>query len=194
MAFDAGKFLKTPDLESCDNLMKEELVLLAKHLKLDFKKCLFGLDPCFPPPRCPRPPRGPPGTCPPQCVYEYAIVNGKRCRVACKLWPPGPKGEPGEPCPPSLCGDGIAEPLPPPTTITTTTTTPPPSKGPCPPRPPCPRLGRMGKPGAPGPCPPKCVFEYAIVNGKRCRVACTRGPDGPDRQPGEFCPPTLVCT
>ncbi|VDI24214.1 Hypothetical predicted protein [Mytilus galloprovincialis] len=37
MAFDAGKFLKTPDLESFDNLKKEELVLLAKHLKLDFK-------------------------------------------------------------------------------------------------------------------------------------------------------------
>ncbi|VDI35428.1 Hypothetical predicted protein [Mytilus galloprovincialis] len=32
-----GKFLKTPDLESFDNLKKEELVLLAKHLKLDFK-------------------------------------------------------------------------------------------------------------------------------------------------------------
>ncbi|VDI30226.1 Hypothetical predicted protein [Mytilus galloprovincialis] len=37
MAFDAGKFLKTPDLESFDNLKKEELVLLAKHLKLVFK-------------------------------------------------------------------------------------------------------------------------------------------------------------
>ncbi|VDI60287.1 Hypothetical predicted protein [Mytilus galloprovincialis] len=37
MAFDAGKFLKTPDLEGFDNLKKEELVLLAKHLKLDFK-------------------------------------------------------------------------------------------------------------------------------------------------------------
>ncbi|VDI24444.1 Hypothetical predicted protein [Mytilus galloprovincialis] len=37
MAFDAGKYLKTPDLESFDNLKKEELVLLAKHLKLDFK-------------------------------------------------------------------------------------------------------------------------------------------------------------
>ncbi|VDI47440.1 Hypothetical predicted protein [Mytilus galloprovincialis] len=37
MAFDAGKFLKTPDLEVFDNLKKEELVLLAKHLKLDFK-------------------------------------------------------------------------------------------------------------------------------------------------------------
>ncbi|CAC5359125.1 unnamed protein product [Mytilus coruscus] len=71
-------------------------------------------DPCFPPPRCPRPPRGPPGTCPPKCVYEYAIVNGKRCRVACKLGPSGPKGEPGKPCPPSLCNDGIAEPPHPP--------------------------------------------------------------------------------
>ncbi|VDI74328.1 Hypothetical predicted protein [Mytilus galloprovincialis] len=38
MAFDAGKFLKTPDLESFDNLKKEELVLLAKHLKLVFFK------------------------------------------------------------------------------------------------------------------------------------------------------------
>ncbi|VDI03139.1 Hypothetical predicted protein [Mytilus galloprovincialis] len=37
MAFDAGKVLKTPDLEGFDNLKKEELVLLAKHLKLDFK-------------------------------------------------------------------------------------------------------------------------------------------------------------
>ncbi|VDI42220.1 Hypothetical predicted protein [Mytilus galloprovincialis] len=37
MAFDAGKFLKTPDLEGFDNLKKEELVLLAKHLQLDFK-------------------------------------------------------------------------------------------------------------------------------------------------------------
>ncbi|VDI10256.1 Hypothetical predicted protein [Mytilus galloprovincialis] len=37
MAFDAGKFLKTPDLESFDNLKKEELVLLAKELKLVFK-------------------------------------------------------------------------------------------------------------------------------------------------------------
>ncbi|VDI00645.1 Hypothetical predicted protein [Mytilus galloprovincialis] len=37
MATDAGKFLKTPDLESFDNLKKEELVLLAKHLKLNFK-------------------------------------------------------------------------------------------------------------------------------------------------------------
>ncbi|VDI14070.1 Hypothetical predicted protein [Mytilus galloprovincialis] len=37
MAFDADKFLKTPDLESFDNLKKEELVLIAKHLKLDFK-------------------------------------------------------------------------------------------------------------------------------------------------------------
>ena len=37
MAFDAGKFLKTPDLESFDNLKKEELVLLAKQLKLVFK-------------------------------------------------------------------------------------------------------------------------------------------------------------
>ncbi|VDI47747.1 Hypothetical predicted protein [Mytilus galloprovincialis] len=37
MAFDAGKFLKTPDLEAFDNLKKEELVMLAKHLKLDFK-------------------------------------------------------------------------------------------------------------------------------------------------------------
>ncbi|VDI75778.1 Hypothetical predicted protein [Mytilus galloprovincialis] len=37
MAFDAGNFLKTPDLESFDNLKKEELVLLAKHLKLDFR-------------------------------------------------------------------------------------------------------------------------------------------------------------
>ncbi|VDI53828.1 Hypothetical predicted protein [Mytilus galloprovincialis] len=37
MAFDAGKFLKTPDLESFDNLKKEELVWIAKHLKLDFK-------------------------------------------------------------------------------------------------------------------------------------------------------------
>ncbi|CAC5397901.1 unnamed protein product [Mytilus coruscus] len=37
MAFDAGKFLKTPDLEGFDNLKKEELVLLAKHLKLDFR-------------------------------------------------------------------------------------------------------------------------------------------------------------
>lgn len=37
MAFDAGNFLKTPDLESFDNLKKEELVLLAKELKLVFK-------------------------------------------------------------------------------------------------------------------------------------------------------------
>ncbi|VDI48566.1 Hypothetical predicted protein [Mytilus galloprovincialis] len=37
MAFDAGNFLKTPDPEGFDNLKKEELVLLAKHLKLDFK-------------------------------------------------------------------------------------------------------------------------------------------------------------
>ena len=37
MAFDAGKFLKTPDLESFDNLKKDELVLLAKHLQLVFK-------------------------------------------------------------------------------------------------------------------------------------------------------------
>ncbi|VDI19808.1 Hypothetical predicted protein [Mytilus galloprovincialis] len=37
MAFDAGIFLKTPDLESFDNLKKEELVLLAKELKLVFK-------------------------------------------------------------------------------------------------------------------------------------------------------------
>ncbi|VDH90407.1 Hypothetical predicted protein [Mytilus galloprovincialis] len=37
MAFDAGRFLKTPDLEGFDNLKKEELVLLAKHLKSDFK-------------------------------------------------------------------------------------------------------------------------------------------------------------
>ncbi|VDI36073.1 Hypothetical predicted protein [Mytilus galloprovincialis] len=37
MAFDAGNFLKTPDLENFDNLKKEELVLLAKHLKLDFR-------------------------------------------------------------------------------------------------------------------------------------------------------------
>ncbi|VDI39743.1 Hypothetical predicted protein [Mytilus galloprovincialis] len=37
MAFDAGKSLKTPDLEGFDNLKKEELVLLAKHLKLNFK-------------------------------------------------------------------------------------------------------------------------------------------------------------
>ena len=37
MAFDAGKFLKMPDLEGFDNLKKEELVLLAKHLKLNFK-------------------------------------------------------------------------------------------------------------------------------------------------------------
>ncbi|VDI57686.1 Hypothetical predicted protein [Mytilus galloprovincialis] len=37
MASDAGKFLKTPDLESFDNLKKEELVLLAKELKLVFK-------------------------------------------------------------------------------------------------------------------------------------------------------------
>ncbi|VDH94186.1 Hypothetical predicted protein [Mytilus galloprovincialis] len=35
MAFDASKFLKTPDLEGFDNLKKEELVLLAKHL--DFR-------------------------------------------------------------------------------------------------------------------------------------------------------------
>ena len=37
MAFDAGKFLKTSDLEGSDNLKKEELVLLAKQLKLVFK-------------------------------------------------------------------------------------------------------------------------------------------------------------
>ncbi|VDI19541.1 Hypothetical predicted protein [Mytilus galloprovincialis] len=37
MAFDAGKFLKTQDLESFGNLKKEELVLLAKQLKLVFK-------------------------------------------------------------------------------------------------------------------------------------------------------------
>ncbi|VDI03011.1 Hypothetical predicted protein [Mytilus galloprovincialis] len=37
MAFDASKFLKTPDLEGFDKLKKDELVLLAKHLKLDFK-------------------------------------------------------------------------------------------------------------------------------------------------------------
>ena len=37
MAFDASKILKTPDLEGFDNLKKEELVLLAKHLKLNVK-------------------------------------------------------------------------------------------------------------------------------------------------------------
>ncbi|CAC5410426.1 unnamed protein product [Mytilus coruscus] len=37
MAFDAGKFLKTPDLEGFDDLKKEELVLFARHLKLDFR-------------------------------------------------------------------------------------------------------------------------------------------------------------
>ena len=37
MVFEVGKFLGKPDLEEFDNLKKEDLVLLAKHLKIDFK-------------------------------------------------------------------------------------------------------------------------------------------------------------
>ena len=37
MAYDAGKFLKTPDLEGFVNFKEEELVLFAKHLNLNFK-------------------------------------------------------------------------------------------------------------------------------------------------------------
>lgn len=37
MVFEVSKFLVKPDLEEFDNLKKEDLVLLAKHLKIDFK-------------------------------------------------------------------------------------------------------------------------------------------------------------
>jgi hypothetical protein len=37
MVFEVSKFLGKPDLEEFDHLKKEDLVLLAKHLKIDFK-------------------------------------------------------------------------------------------------------------------------------------------------------------
>ena len=37
MVFEDSKFLEKPDLEEFDHLKKEDLVLLAKHLKIDFK-------------------------------------------------------------------------------------------------------------------------------------------------------------
>ena len=37
MVFEVSKFLEKPDLEEFDHLKKEDLVLLAKHLKIDFK-------------------------------------------------------------------------------------------------------------------------------------------------------------
>jgi hypothetical protein len=37
MVFEVRKFLGKPDLEEFDHLKKEDLVLLAKHLKIDFK-------------------------------------------------------------------------------------------------------------------------------------------------------------
>ena len=37
MLFEVSKFLVKPDLEEFDNLKKEDLVLIAKHLKIDFK-------------------------------------------------------------------------------------------------------------------------------------------------------------
>ena len=37
MVFEVSKFLGKPDLEEVDHLKKEDLVLLAKHLKIDFK-------------------------------------------------------------------------------------------------------------------------------------------------------------
>ena len=37
MVFEVSKFLRKPDLEEFDHLKKEDLVLLTKHLKIDFK-------------------------------------------------------------------------------------------------------------------------------------------------------------
>ena len=37
MVFEVSNFLEKPDLEEFDNLKKDDLVLLAKHLKIDFK-------------------------------------------------------------------------------------------------------------------------------------------------------------
>ena len=37
MVFEVSKFLGKPDLEEFDHLKKEDLVLLTKHLKIDFK-------------------------------------------------------------------------------------------------------------------------------------------------------------
>ena len=37
MVFEASKFLQTPDLDEFEKLKKEDLVLLAKHLQIDFK-------------------------------------------------------------------------------------------------------------------------------------------------------------
>lgn len=67
-----------------------------------YLKILFFADRCDPPPRCPKPDRGPPGQCPPKCIYDYATVNGKRCKVGCHLGGKGPLVESGERCPPTM--------------------------------------------------------------------------------------------
>ena len=37
MAFEPSKFLESPDLEVFDQLKKDDLVSLARHIKVDFK-------------------------------------------------------------------------------------------------------------------------------------------------------------
>ncbi|VDI33096.1 Hypothetical predicted protein [Mytilus galloprovincialis] len=67
--------------------------------------CSSPVSSCPPEPKCPIPPNGPPGTCKPQCIFEYKVINGLRCKVKCMIGPPGPQGPP---CPPTRCpGGGI---------------------------------------------------------------------------------------
>ncbi|CAC5356752.1 WFDC3 [Mytilus coruscus] len=70
--------------------------------------CSSPVSSCPPEPKCPIPPRGPPGTCKPQCIFEYKVINGLRCRIKCVIGPQGPRGPP---CPPTGCpGAGQPEP------------------------------------------------------------------------------------
>ncbi|XP_071138507.1 WAP four-disulfide core domain protein 3-like [Mytilus edulis] len=70
--------------------------------------CSSTVNVCPPEPKCPVPPNGPPGTCKPQCKFEYNVINELRCRVKCVIGPQGPQGPP---CPPTGCpGAGIPEP------------------------------------------------------------------------------------
>ncbi|VDI42130.1 Hypothetical predicted protein [Mytilus galloprovincialis] len=70
--------------------------------------CSSPVSSCPSEPKCPNPPNGPPGTCKPQCIFEYKVINGLRCKVKCVIGPQGPQGPP---CPPTGCpGAGIPEP------------------------------------------------------------------------------------
>ncbi|CAC5417536.1 unnamed protein product [Mytilus coruscus] len=68
--------------------------------------CSSPVSSCPPVPKCPIPPRGPPGTCKPPCIFEYMVINGLRCRVKCFRGPQGPRGPL---CPPTGC-PGVGQP------------------------------------------------------------------------------------